>query len=507
MLDGVVPRDREFAKARAEGRDGIIAKNIVDGGGFGDVYVAFSHTQVKAVTNHGSWSSADPDIRHNPVTWEDIKALGVQLDCYLTRTRDPFFRQAYADRMDPVYFANGAEWYLGDGGFSRMRLRRDGTLTLTDNSIPRTRARWDDPEARKLRKAIEEGMKELYGSEFETNPSVRYNPTRWSKELEDEKSPAGLLPIQGDIPGYEGFVREMSTDKFLELVPPRPQPPAPELIEKVRKGAPIAPPVLFVDWKEDHWQVTGHEGRGRVLATEKLFGPSAIAVDLAFNFKTKCLLMREKLSDKHLKAPIHGEEGSLDQLRRDVKVRRNPMDAHGYRRPGDRVYFEYHCFESPESSDAELWYRSHQRVTVLKLTERGGGDTKRERCANGEPAVYDVQFADGFIGAAVEDELVDSKKQFFRPDPPRVHRNAKHNPDLSPADFRRYVALCKKRWGGLPPSPKYFETLKDVDAWRHGNLQANGSVMSRFDALVKIFGRAKAERAMRELEVRSWEML
>jgi hypothetical protein len=124
--------------------------------------------------------------------------------------------------------------------------------------------------------------------------------------------------------------------------------------------------------------------------------------------------------------------------RTDPDIRRNP--GPGYRKPGDRVYFEYHCYESPESSDAELWFRSHQRVTVLKLTERGGGDTKRERCANGEPAAYDVKFADGFIGTAVEDELVDSKKQFFRPDSPR---RSGRNPAVGRCFVDAYMAVLK----------------------------------------------------------------
>ena len=110
--------------------------------------------------------------KSNPATWESIKALCVQLDCHLTSRRDPFMRQAYANTVDPANFAEGEEWYLGDGGYSRMIMRRDGTLALTSNSIQRTRAKWNDPEALRLRKAIEEGMKELYGSEFEPNPRV-----------------------------------------------------------------------------------------------------------------------------------------------------------------------------------------------------------------------------------------------------------------------------------------------------------------------------------------------
>lgn len=114
------------------------------------------------------------NIRHNPVTWDEIKALCIDLDVYLTKAGREA-RAFYADRMDPTLFAIGAEWYLGDGGYSRMIMRRNGELVLTSNSIPRTRARWDDPEARRLRKAIEKGMKELYESEFETDPDIKHN--------------------------------------------------------------------------------------------------------------------------------------------------------------------------------------------------------------------------------------------------------------------------------------------------------------------------------------------
>ncbi|KKN01746.1 hypothetical protein LCGC14_1124720 [marine sediment metagenome] len=82
-------------------------------------------------------------------------------------------------------------------------------------------------------------------------------------------------------------------------------------------------------------------------------------------------------------------------------------------------YFEYHCYEGHDSTDAELWYRSHQRVTVLGVEVTGAGDTPEERGDNGEPRVYHIQFKDGHKASAFEDELMSSTVEFCRPDPPR----------------------------------------------------------------------------------------
>lgn len=90
-----------------------------------------------------------------------------------------------------------------------------------------------------------------------------------------------------------------------------------------------------------------------------------------------------------------------------------------YRKPGQQLWFEYHCFESPESGDAPVWFRSHNKVTVLKLVEPGFGKTQNDRAYNGESAIYSVRFPDGLEWDAFEDELLDSKKDFFRPDPPK----------------------------------------------------------------------------------------
>lgn len=109
---------------------------------------------------------------------------------------------------------------------------------------------------------------------------------------------------------------------------------------------------------------------------------------------------------------------------------KTPKGQTGYRKPGDRVWFEYRCEESPGSEHAEWWYRSHQRVKILKLNYAGIGKDQNERAEEGCPAGYDVQFKDGFIGEAMEDELLDSPKEFTRPDPPKPRRRNPGDPDI-----------------------------------------------------------------------------
>ena len=94
------------------------------------------------------------------------------------------------------------------------------------------------------------------------------------------------------------------------------------------------------------------------------------------------------------------------------------------RKVGDQVFFEYHCWESDQSSDAELWYHSHQPITIIAFAENDGCDipAEQERAEAGSPFVYRVQFNDGFEADALEDELLDSPKEYQRPDPPRRRR-------------------------------------------------------------------------------------
>lgn len=52
-LEGVIPRQAEFDRARQHGHDGIIAREVVDGDRESDVLVAFRPNQVKSLMNCG----------------------------------------------------------------------------------------------------------------------------------------------------------------------------------------------------------------------------------------------------------------------------------------------------------------------------------------------------------------------------------------------------------------------------------------------------------------------
>lgn len=89
-------------------------------------------------------------------------------------------------------------------------------------------------------------------------------------------------------------------------------------------------------------------------------------------------------------------------------------------KPGDTAWFEYHCWESPESADAQAWYRSHQKVTVLSVQENdSAGMTRLERNEAGMPYTYTVRFGDGLEWCAFEDELSTTSNVWYRPDPPQ----------------------------------------------------------------------------------------
>lgn len=62
------------------------------------------------------------------------------------------------------------------------------------------------------------------------------------------------------------------------------------------------------------------------------------------------------------------------------------------------VLFEYRCWKSAASNDAELWHRTRQQVTVLR---RLGLDEADEEVG----PMYRVRFQDGFEGDVFEDEL------------------------------------------------------------------------------------------------------
>ena len=79
---------------------------------------------------------------------------------------------------------------------------------------------------------------------------------------------------------------------------------------------------------------------------------------------------------------------------------------------GETANFEYHCHMAHNSCDAELWYRSHQPVVILRMEQEGNGSSPKRRCDAGEPRGYRVEFADGFTAFANEDELLTSTELY-----------------------------------------------------------------------------------------------
>ena len=88
---------------------------------------------------------------------------------------------------------------------------------------------------------------------------------------------------------------------------------------------------------------------------------------------------------------------------------------------GEKYWFEYHCWESPESSDAELWYHSHQQCTIVSVEQEYPDMTEDERYDAAMLNHYNIRFSDGFVSSAGEDELYKNKKGFYRPNPPKIN--------------------------------------------------------------------------------------
>ena len=112
-------------------------------------------------------------------------------------------------------------------------------------------------------------------------------------------------------------------------------------------------------------------------------------------------------------------EGAVRALRGVCTIAGNGHREDWY--PGDQAWFEYRCLESDDSCDADLWYRSHQQVTVISTRQYGPaseGMPYAERCEEGIPSTYKIRFADGHVAEAWEDELLAAPCYFERPDPP-----------------------------------------------------------------------------------------
>jgi len=96
------------------------------------------------------------------------------------------------------------------------------------------------------------------------------------------------------------------------------------------------------------------------------------------------------------------------------KPKKRYPELKGLWNPGEMAYFEYHCYMGHDSADAELWYRTHQPVLVVKMTNPGVGRTYNDRADSGAPRMYRIRFLDGLVSEAFEDELFTDTKYWRR---------------------------------------------------------------------------------------------
>lgn len=82
--DGVI-YSRAIAEARAAGRDGVIVKNVHDGGPLGNVYIIFSPEQVKSAVGNATfsdgsaihWDRTNPEENSQAMLFEGVGKLGL----------------------------------------------------------------------------------------------------------------------------------------------------------------------------------------------------------------------------------------------------------------------------------------------------------------------------------------------------------------------------------------------------------------------------------------------
>ena len=141
--------------------------------------------------------------------------------------------------------------------------------------------------------------------------------------------------------------------------------------------------------------------------------------------------MKNRCTGSHMEIPLSKLEkalrGDFDESLVEVEV--DGITVKHLRPMGKRYWFEYHCNESDDSSDAIVWRHSHQQCTLISFDD---GEpcfypTIIERGEAGMVLVYRVRFDDGLEWTVFEDELVDSPDDFYRPDPPTETIFSCHN--------------------------------------------------------------------------------
>jgi hypothetical protein len=79
-----------------------------------------------------------------PLPLNPFQRLMVELDCLLTgHSAEEVAQQMHHKPATPVeWFDRGREWYLSDGGYSRVWVDYEGHLFLGSNSLDRVKEAW-----------------------------------------------------------------------------------------------------------------------------------------------------------------------------------------------------------------------------------------------------------------------------------------------------------------------------------------------------------------------------
>ena len=77
---------------------------------------------------------------------------------------------------------------------------------------------------------------------------------------------------------------------------------------------------------------------------------------------------------------------------------------------GQFKWFEYHCYEGEDSSDAPAWHHTHQNALVVR--ELGSDEVDIQEVGR----MYEVVFEDGLRWSVFEDELLTGPEENERPD-------------------------------------------------------------------------------------------
>lgn len=103
-----------------------------------------------------------------------LRTAIIALDRLLTGKTDAEIE--HTARNQPAFFADPLnflfrEYYLSDGGYSRIVLNDEAKLRLTSNSLDRAKERWASAEAQKLASEIESLFAELIRAAEEAQKS------------------------------------------------------------------------------------------------------------------------------------------------------------------------------------------------------------------------------------------------------------------------------------------------------------------------------------------------